>query len=405
MVDPVYPGLPYDYNTQQGLIVPDTSTVQSDIQALFQTLFGATLSLDANTPQGLLITALTIARSAQLRANADLANQINPNLAGGGFLDAIGELTGLQRTPASPSTVSGVTLSGAPNAIIPSGSMAKTAAGDLFNLITTVQLDTGGNGIGNFQSVASGPIPCAANALNTIVTAVIGWETVTNPNEAVLGSNTQSDAAFRALRKATLAKQGKATPAAMFANVTLVPGVISLQFLENVENTTQVIKGISLVAHSVWACVQCGLDQDVANALLESKSSGSNWNGATTVSAVDPASGQTYAVKFDRPTLVNLWIRATVVQISPVLNVTSAVTQAILNWANNLVTGIPGALVGQSVSPFEVSAAIAEQVSGIYVRELAISNDGSTWQTTEYSLNINQVAAITSGRISVVIQT
>lgn len=403
MADPVYQDLPYNYLTQQGVIVPDTSTIQSDLQELFQTLFGATLSLDANTPQGLLITALTLARAAQLRGNADIANQINPNLAGGGFLDAICELTGLQRTPSAPSTVSGVSLTGAPNTIIPSGSMAKTAAGDLFKLLSNVQLDNTGLGEGEFQSVASGPIPCAALALDTIVSAVIGWETVSNPDAAVLGTDTQSDAALRTLRKQTLAKQGVATPAAVFANVRLVEGVISLQFLENVANTTEIISGISLAPHSVWACVQGGTDQDVADALLASKSSGSAWNGATSVQAIDPASKQEYTVLFDRPTPIDIWVRATIVQTSPLADVQTAVTDAILNWANNLVVNVPGALVGQSVSPFEISAAVAEQVSGIYVRKMEVSNDGIAWQTTEYTIAINEVASISSGRITVVV--
>ena len=406
MDNPIYAGADYTYLTDQGVIVPDTADIRAGIEAQFLELFGPTLNLSPSSPQGLLITALTIQRAAQLRGNADLANQINPNLAGGGFLDAICELTGLQRTDATPSTITGVILTGVPGAIIPAGSLAKTAAGDLFQTVTAVQINIGGGATVDFQSVASGPIPADIGALDTIVTAVIGWETVTNPSAAVLGTETQSDSSLRVLRKQTLAKQGVATPMAVKSALGLLPGFKSLQFRENVADTTQVIDGITMISHSIWVCVQGAEDQDIANALLASKSAGSAWNGTTIVNAVDPASGQEYVVKFDRPTLVDLWVRATVVQIAAITNTTTAVTDAILNWANNGVNGIPGALVGQSISPFEISAAIAEQVTGIYVRMLEISADeGATWQTTEYPIAINEAASVTSGRINVIIAT
>ena len=66
----------------------------------------------------------------------------------------------------------------------------------------------------------------------------------------------------------------------------------SLTFQENVSASTQTINGISMVGHSIYACVAGGTDTDVAAALLENKSSGCAWNGGTTVNVVEPASGQ-----------------------------------------------------------------------------------------------------------------
>ena len=87
----------YQYLLSTGAIVPDSSDLLSEVQTSFQSVFGSGLNTDPSTPQGVLITALTLARSSVVNNNAALANQINPNIAGGTFLDAIMALTGVQR--------------------------------------------------------------------------------------------------------------------------------------------------------------------------------------------------------------------------------------------------------------------------------------------------------------------
>src|SRR5262249_35563379 len=146
--------------------------------------------------------------------NAALASQINPNVAGGVFLDAIMALTGMQRTPATRTLVTNVTLTGIASTVIPAGTLAATSAGDQFQSVSTVTLNPSGTPNVNFQSVQTGPIPCAGSALNTIVSSILGWETVTNnasgtpASVTTLGTTTQSDQAARALRANTLAFQG-----------------------------------------------------------------------------------------------------------------------------------------------------------------------------------------------------
>ncbi|WP_197335293.1 hypothetical protein [Ralstonia solanacearum] len=105
----------YQYLTRSGVIVPDTDAVRDDVRAEWRGVFGDDLSVDEETPQGVLITVDTLARDGVARNNAALANQINPGQAGGVFLDAICALTGLERAAATRSTLSGVDVAGIPN--------------------------------------------------------------------------------------------------------------------------------------------------------------------------------------------------------------------------------------------------------------------------------------------------
>jgi uncharacterized phage protein gp47/JayE len=93
--------VPFLYLTSTGVIVPDTSNILSDVQSEYQAVFGADLIVTPDTPQGVLCTAEALARTEVVENNTALVNQINPNIAGGVFLDAIMALTGIQRTPAT----------------------------------------------------------------------------------------------------------------------------------------------------------------------------------------------------------------------------------------------------------------------------------------------------------------
>lgn len=386
------------YIASTGTIVPDTSSLLSDVQGEYKAVFGDDLVVTPDTPQGVMITAETLARNDVLANNAQLANQINPNLAGGVYLDALLALTGMQRTAARRSTVT-ATLTGEADTVIPAGSQAKTAAGDIFETISTVVIGSGGSVSAQFQSAEYGAIPCASGALTMIVSGILGWETVTNPSAAIPGAAEQSDKSARALRRNTLAFQGLALPEAITSALYAVDGVKSLTFRENTGDTTATIDGVSMVEHSIFVCVDGGTDANIAAALLENKSSGSNWNGSTTVSVVEPVSGQTYNVKFQRPAVISIAMQVTIKR-----GTATAVKAAIMDYVQGNLDGEDGFIVGASVSPFEIAGAINRANPSIYVQKVEVSLASSiSWSTDEIAIAINQIASTTESLITVIV--
>jgi hypothetical protein len=200
------PAPSYDYIVATGVIVPDTSTLLTDVQQTYIDTFGADINLAPTAPQGVLITAETLAETSVANNNAQMANLINPNNTGGTALDAILALTGIGRIEATQTVVSGVTITGVSGTVITTGAQAQTAAGDLFSILSTVTIPSGG---------IFGPIPCAIGALNQIVSNVLGWETVNNSAAGVLGQADQPDQQARAYRNNTLGFQGVALPVAI----------------------------------------------------------------------------------------------------------------------------------------------------------------------------------------------
>lgn len=396
----------FEYVTQTGVIVPDTSTVQEDVRNEYRTALGEDLDVSPETPQGVLITAETLARDSVVRFNAALANQINPNIAGGVFLDAIWSLTGGERVAATPTLVRDVTLTGVPGAIVPAGSLAALGTdGARFQLISGVVL-TGGTGLGTFQAVEVGAISVAIGELNSIITPVLGWETVNNTQAGETGSAEESDIAARTRRRQTLALQGVALPEAIISGLNTVTGVRSLSFRENVTNAPITIEGVTLAAHSVYACVDGGTDNDVAMMLLRKKSLGAGWNGSTVVDVTEPYSGQVYEVKFDRPEIVQIFVRVTVVPNGASYpDIPGLVRASMVAYADGLQEGEQGFVVGGDVSPFELAAAVGRVAAPLYVRSITLSTDGVTYSAAEIPITIAQKGGLLAGDIAVTVAT
>lgn len=98
----------YRYINNKGVIVPDTAALRKEVEDEFRTVFGQSINLSPETPQGVLATMEIENRDAIVRNNAELANQINPDIAGGIFLDAIWALMGGERINATHSYLSDV---------------------------------------------------------------------------------------------------------------------------------------------------------------------------------------------------------------------------------------------------------------------------------------------------------
>lgn len=396
----------YKYISPDGVIVPDTADIKSETQSEWKEIYGQDLDVNDETPQGMMIGQEVAVRSEVVANNAAVANQINPNIAGGVFLDDIWSFTGGKRRPSTYTTVYGVILTGSPGAIIPSGSRRATTGGDIFELIDTAVIGDNSRVTATFQALEAGPIAAPAGSLTVPVEGytAIGWETSSNPSDGLQGLSSQSDIQARRERKETLALQGRSIAEAVFSNVRALPQVLSLSFRENVEDTARVIDGINLVAHSVWACVDGGEDIDVATALYGAKTAGANWNGSVAVQVTDPYSNQKTTVKFDRPVAVPVMVRFTLGATGNVSDPSGTIRDAVIAYVNGQ-TDEAGFTLGQGVSPFELAAAANLAAPGMFIKkvEVALKAVSPVWQTSTIDTGLNQKPTMASSDILVTV--
>lgn len=398
------PGSAYKYIESSGLILPDTAELKRDVETEFRAAFGDDLDLTPETPQGRLVAVETEARDAFVRNNAEVANQINPDYAGGVFLDAIAGLTGLPRRSEEPSIVK-AQLRGVPGSIIPAGIKAATEAGDVFYSKATLVLDNQGCGEAWFYSEVSDAVPAPIGSLTVKVDQVLGWETITNAAPATLGQPVESDAVFRKRREDTLYLQGVALPGAICSGVRDTPGVRSMQFRENYTHKEKTIDGVTIPPHTVWACVDGGTDEDVAQMLFTKKSLGCGWMGEVEVEVRCPESGQLYLVRFDRPEYVPVRARVWVHSLGAAgIDSQTIVRRALADYADDKLERLRGFLVGAPVSPFDMTKAIGQAEHSLFIPRLEVgplAAPNSDLKPETMRLELWQKATITQASIDV----
>ena len=392
----------YEYLTTTGQIIPDTATIRDDVENEYKAIFGDDLITDPETPQGALITAEITSRQSVLRNNARVGNQINPLYSGGTFLDSIWALTNGSRVGQSQSTVQCV-VTGVPGTTIPAGSRASQDSGNEWQSSAEIVIPTSGAITASFLAVDFGPLFASVGTITNVVTGILGWETVTNNAVATPGRNTQSDSSSRISRREQISLQGQSTAGAISARLSATEGVRSFTFRENIEPITQVIDGITLVRQSIWAAVDGGTDIDVATQLLEAKSGGSNWNGSVAVPVVEPESGQTFNVLFDRPIQVDIRIRITsraVIGSDP----ENQIKDSVIDYANGLSIVGRGFVTGNDVSPYEIASAInvVTPISFVSNVELALNIQTPVYSPATLLIALNQIATVDRSSIEVI---
>lgn len=392
----------YEYIIENGVIVPDTSTTKKDTIEELRTITGfENMDFSDETPQGGIANAITLVKDDLVRNNAYIANQFNPNLAKGTFLDAIGSLTGTRRFKATFTMVYDVELRGSANTYIPDTLTAVTSDGNEFKIVSSTVIGLNGIVKANFKAVKEGSIPCVAGALDTVSTSVLGLESITNPNDGVLGEDKENDIRFRRRREQTLAIQGTGTTEAIISGLYSLPSVRSLKFLENQASIPVTIEDVDLVANSVWVCVDGGTDEEIARMIKAKKNDGCALNGDTEVSIIDEYSGQTLVYKFDRPEEIPILLRITVKNSS--LSPQTLIPFACMEWANGNLERDEGLIVGRSVSPYEIGSAINEVEPNFHVLNIETSTDGITWSNSVVEIKAWQIARLTSPAVTVIV--
>ncbi|HEK2895953.1 TPA: baseplate J/gp47 family protein [Proteus mirabilis] len=391
----------YRYINNKGVIVPDTSMLRNNVEDEFRAVFGQSINLSPETPQGVLATMEIENRDAIVRNNAELANQINPDIAGGVFLDAIWALMGGERINATHSYLSDVEFTGIPGTIIPKGSQALTITGATFETLSPLIIANNGIIKGDMQAKEYGPITCGVGQLNKVASSVLGWEKVNNLTHAVVGRHAESDIKARRRRKQTLAKNTVSVAEAITSSLYELEGVNSLSFRENFNDKALVVDGISLLPHSIYVCVEGGDSHEIAKSLLRTKTIGAAFNGDIEINVIEPASGQEYPIKFSRPKEVPVFCRVSVKKSN--IDAQTIIPNALEKWVQGEIDGDNGLVVGREVSPFEISAAVNAVEPHLFVTKVELSTDGKNWNVALIPIKLNQIARLPKGAVQVVI--
>lgn len=385
--------------TDQGFNRKRLDEILTDINSDTAAVFGENFDVDPDSPQGQQ-NGLLSGSFADLWEIAEAAyNAFRPTAAVKASLSELVQLNNITRQAATPSTVS-LTLGGTDGTIIPSGSQAQTSdTNQVFATLTDVTI-TGGIAIVDAASVNLGPIGAVAGSINTITTPVTGWDTVTNPLDADLGTEEESDEDLRVRRKNSVSINAQNVIDAIFARVSNVPGVSSTTVLENDTSADPDANG--LVAHSFEVIVQGGDNNEIAETIYITKPAGISTNGNVTVNVTD-SQGFAKPIKLTRPTAINIFVQVDGTKgPNYPTDGDDQIKQAIVDYAAGQLVDDRGFGVGDDVitSELYVPANIVDDVSisalqiGLSAGAVGTANipidlrELSDWDTTRIAVNI-----------------
>ena len=396
----------YNYIEANGAIIVDTEQIKSEVEQEWLDNSGATTLPDPSSVEGRLIDAEVTSRQSVARNNAKLANQINPNLSLDVFFDALYALLGGERDAAERSTVDCV-LTGVDGTVIPANSYVQDDNDELWFLVSEAIIGIDNQVTASFRSENFGPIAAEIGEINQIVSSVLGWETVTNPAAATVGKEEQSLISGKIQRQIEIAANSRSTDGSVVSAVSQLEGVSSLSFRSNESNDPEIIDGVSMPAKSSWLCVDGGASSEIAEAYATSRWGTKFYGFSNTVTEpyTDPRSGQTFQALIDRPDVVDIKVRVSA-RVASSANAIDDVKNAVLAYQDGLIDGFRGFVLGNDVSPFEMSAAINQVLSPskIYVADLRVTTvSDDDLQPATIPIDIWKKARVTVNDIDVVI--
>ncbi|MGJ3499927.1 baseplate J/gp47 family protein [Piscirickettsia salmonis] len=249
--------------------------------------------------------------------------------------------------------------------------------------------------IATVEAMDYGVISAPANSLTEIKTPVYGWDSSTNPNDATLGRDKESDTELLLRRNGSLKILGSGSTDAISAALKQLDGVTNAYTFQNTSNETD---ANNLPPKSVSAIVLGGNEQEIAQTFFNKKSGGIATYGEIENKVID-SNGDTQLCYFSRPTEMPIYINIIFAKEDKEAlpaDINNAIISAVIEYGNTLT-------VNTDVIPQRFVAAIYKAIpEGIEYLDLSMKADvNDSWSKKKITIDRVSIAVFKSANITV----
>lgn len=386
------------YIDATGMYIPSYSDIRDNLIEQMKQIFGEDIYIAEDTQDYQQISVLA-KKIYDVNSLANLVyNNRTPNTAIGVGLDNLCSLVGIDRKLAQYSTVQ-LTVTGTPGTLIQNG-VASDGNYD-WNLPEEVTIPESGQIIVEAQCAIPGNITAGANTINIIETPVYGWTSVTNTyavSGTNIGSNEESDAELR----------GRFVNAASLPSSSIFDGIQSsilditgVTRCKGYENDTGSVSEEGFPPHSITFVVEGGSDDEIATAILFKKTPGCYTNGTTAVQLTS-ITGNVTTIRFYRPTYKPVYVKVAITRLNGYTDdYETKIKEALVDYINGLqISDTLYISVLMSVAIGQMGTLTNPEFA---VTSVQISLDGSTWSSSDLTMNFNEVASAVLANMTVVV--
>lgn len=326
--------MPGPYVTAAGLSIPTVESLLADIVADQRGLVDPLIDTDAEEALGQLNGIFASALREAYEVVEVAYNAIDPDAVEDSRVDVLMSLTGSRRAPATKSSFVGtrkLSLDLDATTTIDVGTIFEVDGSPTIRFLTTgnlwsdIDTDTGtttsttaGTYFVEAEAENTGPTAVPANTLTVITTPVVGLNSVTNPLDAIRGTNVDTDDEALVRRQNELDALGTGTPDAIRAHLLAyeVDGDLPILECTVFVNDGDTVDALGLPAHSIECLVFDGLgavadDDAIAQIIWDNKPGGTRTYGSSSGTAVDKQ-GVERIVYFSRPSQAGIDVDVTI---------------------------------------------------------------------------------------------
>ena len=372
-----------------GMHIPLYQEIVDKLVEDMKQIFGDDIYLEADSQdyQQISIFARMIYDSYNLALLA--YNNRTPKDAIGIGLDNIVALAGIQRKPATASTVV-LTITGVDGTKISNGEVSDDN-GNYWELPDEVIIPSNGIIDVTATSKEKGNVFALPNTITNINTPVYGWLSVTNKQASSAGIDVENDFELRGRFSLSVLGPSSSIFESLQESLAAIPGVTRVRGYENDTSATStgtvppnVPAGIP--SHTISFVVEGGNDVDVATELYMKKTPGCGTFGTTTVK-LQSVTGNVLAVNFYRPQYTNVKVKVTIKQLDGYTSdYVDKMQEAISTYITEM--SIAEALYNSVLISVALEAMNSKNYPAYTVTKVECStDDGSTWSTND----VNQV--------------
>lgn len=386
------------FTTSPILVAGDTNTLIPNGQTVSSSTTGeqftvsSAIALTPTSASGITVTVLTVTNTTAYTisySNGTTTNTISFTSDASATLTEI--LSGLQAVVVSahPTLISSIVGTGA----------SATLVINRIDIFQRVGFSTSSNlgiikirTVGEVVASRSGPITQPVNSINTILTPILGWDSVTNPIAATPGENKETDEELRIRFRNGKFDRATNTLDSIYSALTNLDNVDEVVIYEN---DTSVVDSNGVPAHSFLPIVSGALSTAIAQAIWENKPIGILSYGNTTV-VINDAQGFPHNVSFSRPNPVVIYITIDITTDSTFpSNGNDAIRSAIISYFDeNLGIG-DDVIYSRLYTPINT-------IPGFQVESLKVGTAPSPTGTANIVIPFDGIASISAVNINII---
>lgn len=391
--------------TPDGVVIESFDDINTRLDTRFREAFGSGIRLDAGSKYGIQKLIMTEIISEFNLQVSDTATVFDPDQATGALLSRQVQLNGIERENDEFST-DDVSVTGTDGTIVTAGSVVRAPGGSVdWEIVADITI-AAGVGSGTIRAKTIGPVDAGVQGtISEIANAILGWTTVSNDGNTILGRDGETDPELR-VRRTVVAKSGGGGSVDRIASRLFeLQDVVDVKVIEN--TTGGLLPPDNQPDSTVRAVVLGGQDSEIAEVLMRNKAGGMPTFAvdATLHPYISPITGQTYNVVFDRPTEVPIFITVDITTDADFPNNgIDQIKTAIVDWFNGdfSINGlvISGKLIGDDVINSRLYSPV-NSVPGHTINTLFADTSASPVSAADIAISVTQLATIDIANIIV----